>query len=118
YFGLDEWDNLRRKQYNRRFFVVALYSAFIGGLTHLLLDLPAHESIELFFPIIIPSPDILLFSIVDFGPFNIGPLQIDRNLTVFQLIWMMETIIMFALTLYFLRYIKKRKLISKWYEET
>ncbi|MFX0105609.1 MAG: DUF4184 family protein [Candidatus Hodarchaeota archaeon] len=118
YFGVDEWDNLKKKKYNQRFFLVAIYSAFIGGLTHLLLDLPAHEQIEIFFPLILQSPDILLYSIIDFGPITIGPLQFDRNLTVFQLIWTIETLITLVIALYLLRYIKKCNLISKWYKET
>jgi len=118
YFGIDKWDNLKKKEYNRRYFTVASYSALIGGLTHLLLDLPAHEYIEIFFPIIFQSPDILLYSIVDFGPINIGPIQIDRNLTVYGLIWIIETLITLVIALYLLRYIKKRNLISQWYKET
>ena len=90
----------------------------IGGLTHLLLDLPAHEYIELFYPIILQNPDILLYSIVDFGPINIGPMQIDRNLTVYQLIWFIETIITLVIALHLLRYIKKHNLIGKWYKKT
>ncbi len=118
YFGIEEWDNLKKKEYNRRYFSIASYSALIGGLTHLLLDLPAHEYIELFFPLIIQSPDFLLYSIVDFGPINLGPIQIDRNLTVYGLIWIIETIITLIITVYLLRYIKKRNLISQWYKET
>jgi len=118
YFGIDDWDNLKNKKYNRRFFVVGSYSALIGGLTHLLLDLPAHATIELFFPIILQSPDVLLYSIIDFGPITIGQMQIERNLTVFQLIWMVETLITFAIALYLLRYIKKHNLIYKWYANT
>ncbi|MFX1502068.1 MAG: hypothetical protein ACFFDH_13985, partial [Promethearchaeota archaeon] len=71
----------------------------------------------LLFPLILQSPDILLYSIVDFGPIIIGEIQIERNLTVFRLIWMLETIIFGVISLYLLRYIKKHKLISKWYEE-
>ncbi|MFX1567345.1 MAG: DUF4184 family protein [Promethearchaeota archaeon] len=118
YFGVDEWDNLKNKKYNKRFFIVACYSALIGGLTHLLLDLPAHEYVEIFFPIIFQNPDFLLYSIVDFGPISIGSMQFDRNLTIYQLIWIIETLITFILALYLLRFIKKHNLISKWYEET
>ncbi|MFX1366309.1 MAG: DUF4184 family protein [Promethearchaeota archaeon] len=118
YFGIDEWDSLKKKEYNRKFFIVASYSALIGGLTHLLLDLPAHVTIELFFPLILQSPDILLYSIVDFGPIIIGEMQIERNLTVFQLLWMVESIIAGIIALYLLRYIKKHELISKWYNES
>ena len=118
YFGVDGWDNLKKKKFNKRFFIVASYSAFIGGLTHLLLDLPAHENIEMFFPIILQSPDILLYSIIDFGPIAIGQTQIERNLTVYGLIWIIETLITLVIALYLLRYVKKRDLISKWYLET
>lgn len=117
YFGIDEWDNLQKKKYNKRYFIVAYYSALIGGLTHLVLDLPSHKYVELFFPIIFLNPEFLLYSIVDFGPITIGSMQIERNLTVYQLIWTIETIIFFILALYLLRYIKKRNLISKWYKE-
>jgi len=117
YFGIDELDNLKKKQFDKRFYVVASYSALIGGLTHLLLDLPAHATIEIFYPIILQSPDILLYTIIDFGTVNIGPVQIDRNLTVYQVIWIIETLIAFAIALYLLRYIKKHKLISKWYNK-
>ncbi len=117
YFGIDQWDNLKKKKYNRRFFIIASYSALIGGLTHLLLDLPAHETIEIFFPIIMQSPDILLYSIKDFGTINIGQNQIDADLTVYQLIWFIETLITAVIAVFLLRYIKKHNLISKWYKE-
>ncbi len=117
YFGVDGWDNLKKKKFDKRFFIVASYSAFIGGLTHLLLDLPAHENIEMFFPIILQSPDILLYSIIDFGPVTIGHTQVERNLTVYGLIWVIETLITLVIALYLLRYIKKHKLISKWYND-
>ena len=117
YFGIEEWDNLKKKQFDKKFYVVASYSALIGGLAHLLLDLPAHATIELFFPIILQSPDILLYTIIDFGSVNVGPVQIDRNLTVYQLIWIIETLITFVIALYLLRYIKKHNLISNWYQE-
>ncbi|MFW9873928.1 MAG: DUF4184 family protein [Candidatus Thorarchaeota archaeon] len=117
YFGVEEWDNLKKKKFNRRFFIVASYSAFIGGLTHLLLDLPAHENIEIFFPLVFQSPDFFLYSIIDFGTITIGESQIERNLTVYGLIWIIETILTFVITLSLLRYIKKHKLIRIWYSE-
>jgi len=119
YFGVDEWVHLKKKKYNRRYFIVTSYSALIGGLTHLLLDLPAHEFIELFFPwVILQNPDFLLYSIIDFGTITVGQTQIDRNLTVFQLIWIIETLMTLVISLYLLRYIKKRNLVSKWYGKT
>ena len=119
YMGMETWDNLKKKKYNHRFFLVATYSAFIGGFTHLLLDLPSHEYIEIFFPwVILQIPDFLLYSIIDFGSTTIGTIQIDRNFTIFHLIWFIETLITLVLALYFLRYMKNRNLISKWYDET
>jgi hypothetical protein len=115
FYGLDDWDKFNRKRFNKRFFVVASYSAFIGGLTHILLDLPAHEYIQMFFPLILQSPDFLLCSIVDYGTVTIGPIQFNADLPVYQLIWAIETIISLIIALYLLRYIKKYNLVSKWY---
>ena len=118
YFGIDQLGYLKEKRYNRKFFKIAFYSAIIGGLTHLLLDLPSHENIELFWPwVIFQSPDFLLYSIIDFGSVEVGLSQIDANLTIYQLIWIAETFIGLIIALYFFRYIKKHNLISKWYQE-
>jgi len=109
YLGIDAWDKLKNKKYDRKSLVIAIYSAFIGGLTHLLLDLPSHEYIELFFPwVIFQSPKLLLYSI--------GQWQ-NYNLTIYDLIWIIESLITLVLTIYFLRYIKKNNLIGKWYDE-
>jgi hypothetical protein len=82
-----------------------------------LFDLPSHSAIDLFFPVIIQSPDFLLYSIVDFGPIAIGPFVIDRNLTIYQLIWIIEDTILLVSTFCLLRYIKKHNLITRWYKE-
>ena len=109
YLGIDAWDKLKNKKYDRKSLIIAIYSAFIGGLTHLLLDLPSHEYIELFFPwVIFQSPKLLLYSI--------GQWQ-NYNLTIYDLIWIIESLITLVLTVYFLRYIKKNNLIGKWYDE-
>ena len=116
YLGIDKLDNLKKKKIDKRFFLVSFYSALIGGLTHLLLDLPAHENIELFFPIILQSPEILLYTFIDFGTISIGSTQIERKLTVYGIIWIIETVVFFIIALYYLRHIKRQDLISKWYE--
>ena len=109
YLGIGVWDKLKNKKYDRKSLVIAIYSAFIGGLTHLLLDLPSHEYIELFFPwVIFQSPKLLLYSI--------GQWQ-NYNLTIYDLIWIIESLITLVLTVYFLRYIKKNNLIGKWYDD-
>ncbi|MFX1352451.1 MAG: DUF4184 family protein [Promethearchaeota archaeon] len=118
YFGINNWDLLNKKKFNYRFFIVASYSALLGGLTHILLDLPSHGRIYLFFPwAILQSPDFLLFSIVNHGTFYIGQFQIEANLTVYRLIWSIETLITLIISLYLIRYIKKNNLISEWYKE-
>ncbi len=110
YLGIESWDKLRKKKYDRKSLIVAIYSAFIGGFTHLLLDLPSHKYIELFTPwAIFQNPEFLLYSI--------GQWQ-NYNLTVYELIWIIESIVGLILTVYFLRYIKKNNLIAKWYEDT
>lgn len=117
YFGIDEWGVLKNKKYTFNFFIIAIYSAFIGGLTHLLLDLPSHQNIELFYPwIILQNPDFLLFTIMDYGTINIGIRQIEARLTVYGLIWIIETWIGLIFALYLLRYIKKHNLIGEWYK--
>ncbi|UCC18858.1 MAG: DUF4184 family protein [Promethearchaeota archaeon] len=115
FFGLDHWNYLKSKKYDKKYFIMVFYSALIGGLTHILFDLPAHGRIVMFFPLILQSPDFLLYSIVDFGPIMIGPFLIQRNFTIYQIIWFIEDIILLVGSLYLLRYIKKNNLISKWY---
>lgn len=109
YLGIETWDKLSKKKYDRKAVMVAIYSVFIGGVTHLLLDLPSHEYNELLFPwLIIQNPDYLLFSI--------GQWQ-NYTLKIYDLIWITESIIGLIITLYSLRYIKKKNLIEKWYNE-
>ncbi|MFX0178231.1 MAG: DUF4184 family protein [Candidatus Hodarchaeota archaeon] len=117
YFGLDKWNKLKFKSFNKRFYFVAFYSAIIGGLTHLLLDLPSHENIELFFPwLLLKSPDFLLIPLIDYGVISIGQDQLHAVFTIYQLIWILETIVFWILSLYLLRYMKKNDLIDKWDE--
>lgn len=117
YFGIDEWSNLKNKRYTTRFFVVAFYSALIGGLTHLLLDLPSHAEIKLFYPwIILQSPDFLLYTIREGSIIYVGQSLIDTSLYVYRLVWLIETIITLLISLYLLRYIKRHNLINKWYK--
>jgi len=109
YIGIDKLDNLKNKKIDKKFFIVSIYSALIGGLTHLLFDLPAHENIEFFFPLVLPSLEILLYILIDFK-------QTEYNFTVYHLIWFTETVVLFIISIYYLRKIKKQDLINKWYE--
>ena len=114
FFGVDNWDLLKKKVFNKQFFIVAFYSALIGGLTHLLFDLPAHSGITLFYPWIFSVPNFLLTTVVDFGTITIGIWQYDASYKIYNVIWHIENVILFFISLYLLRSIKKRDLISKW----
>jgi len=119
YFGFDELRHLKKKRFNKRFYFVAFYSALIGGLTHLLLDFPSHPSIELFFPwAVFSHPEFLFIVVFDFGlePIIIDRWQINSVITLFELIWYIEDVILLGISLFLLRKIKKEHLIEKWHE--
>jgi len=117
YFGVDSWNHLKSKKVNKNFFLVGIYSAIIGGLTHLLLDLPAHEYIELFFPLIFKSPEILLFPFLNFGKISTFRGTFNAIIPVYRLIWIVESILLIFPSLYLLRYIKKNHLLDDWYSK-
>jgi len=115
YFGVDSWDNLKLKRIDKRFLLIASYSALIGGITHLLLDIPSHEYVELFYPLnILKSPDFLLAELTTYT-FTIRGMEINVSIAVYEVIWMIESLITLIISLYILRYIKKHDLLEKWY---
>jgi membrane-bound metal-dependent hydrolase YbcI (DUF457 family) len=114
FFGVDNWNIFKKKVFNKQFFIVAFYSALIGGLTHLLFDLPAHQSVTLFYPWIFPVPNFLLTKVIDFGTISIGIWQYDVSYKIYNIIWHIESVILFFISLYLLRFIKKHELISSW----
>jgi hypothetical protein len=115
YFGVDQWSYLEKKKFDKRFWIVAAYSVMIGGITHVLLDWPSHEIVQLFYPYIFPNPDFLLYSLMDYGTVSIGPYSFEANLTIFNLLWFLETLVTIPIFLYYLRRIKKYNLIKEWY---
>ena len=107
YFGFDELQYLKKKQINARFFVVAFYSALIGGFTHLIIDLPAHRYNELFFPwALFVNPEFL----------RVPVFELNRIIPLYEVIWYIEDIILLGISLVLLRKIKKDNLIERWYE--
>ena len=107
YFGLDELHHLKNKKFDRRFYFVAFYSALFGGLTHVLIDLPAHRYNELFFPwALYLIPDI----------FRLPVFELHRIIPLYEILWYIEDGILIAISLFLLRKIKKEHLIEKWYE--
>lgn len=114
YFGVDLWERLKFKEFNKQFFIVATYSALIGGLTHLLLDFPAHENVELFYPFaLFKAPDFLLIELIDYGTIQIGSRTVELTLTIYNLIWAIESAVFIIPTLYYLRKIKKRSVFDE-----
>jgi membrane-bound metal-dependent hydrolase YbcI (DUF457 family) len=115
YFGLDSWDKLRFKKFNRKFLLTASYSALIGGITHLLLDLPSHQYVELFYPLnILESPEFLLTEVANYTLTIRGSI-VNVSIAVYEVLWMIESLITLIISLYFLRYIKINNLLVKWY---
>lgn len=107
FFGLDELYHLKKKRFDKRFYFIAFYSALIGGLTHILLDLPAHSYNELFFPwALFLVPDILLIPVF----------ELNRPIPLYELIWSIEDYILIVISLFLLRKIKRDRLIEKWYD--
>ncbi|MBY9019198.1 MAG: hypothetical protein KGD66_10255 [Candidatus Lokiarchaeota archaeon] len=88
------------------FFFVAFYSALIGGLTHVLIDLPAHGINELFFP-------WALFLVPKFLRVRVELFY--RNMFLFEVLWYVEDFILLGISLVLLRKIKRDGLIEKWY---
>jgi len=120
YFGFDELHYLEKKKFTKRFFLIAFYSSLIGGLTHLLIDLPSHPIIELFFPWSVFSyPESFFIIIFDFGlePIYIDRWQINSVITVFELIWYIEDTLLLGISLFLLRKIKKERFIEKSYKD-
>ena len=107
YFGFDKLYHLKKKQFNTHFYFVAFYSALIGGLTHILLDFPAHRYNELFFPwALFLVPDILRITVI----------ELNRAIPLYEIMWYIEDVILLAVSLFLLRKIKKDSLIQRWYD--
>jgi membrane-bound metal-dependent hydrolase YbcI (DUF457 family) len=115
YFGFDEFNHLEKKEFDKRLIVVAIYSAFIGGFSHIILDLPSHQYVELFYPwLLIQTSDFLSIPFIIFETFEFGGKEFI--LSTFTMIWTIEDIIFLITSLYLLRYIKKNMMLQKWYE--
>ena len=119
YFGVDQWNLLKKKKYLRKSWLIISYSAFIGGITHILLDFPAHKYFTILFPWFVGlNFQIFQYSLLNYGTIIVGPFTFEANLTIYNLLWFIETVVTFVLSLYLLRYIKKHELIKKWYNES
>ncbi|MHA1731301.1 MAG: DUF4184 family protein [Promethearchaeota archaeon] len=116
YFGVDELYHLSGKQFNARWLFVASYSAVVGGLTHLLLDFPSHGYCFMLYPWYVwRAPESWFYEIADFGTLSLGPFSYSLNLTLFNLVWLLESVGLAALCLVLLRVAKKYDLVERWY---
>ncbi|MBY9004613.1 MAG: DUF4184 family protein [Candidatus Lokiarchaeota archaeon] len=113
FFGLDDLKYLKL-QLNKKFFLIASYSALLGGLAHILLDMPSHPHIQFFYPIIIEVPILIENINLYFGSITIFNIQITFEIMLYSLIRRIWDLVLIPITLYFLRYIKKHNLIQKW----
>ena len=115
YFGMDNWSILANKKYDRKVILVIIYSSIIGGLTHLLLDLPSHRAIELFYPwAYLRNLDFLWIPLADLGTISILNWHYHVIFMVSDVIWIVEDLIFFIISLYLFRIIKKKELLKKW----
>ena len=63
------------------------------------------------------TPELLRYLIIDYGTFSFGQIELNGDIRVYDLIWLIETVVFLIITIYLLRTIKKRDLIHKWYED-
>jgi len=114
FFGLDNLKYLQ-PQLNKKFFLIASYSAFLGGLTHLLVDMPSHAYIDLFYPLFVIKVPFLIENInIYFGSIIIFNIHFTLEIMLHSLIRRIWDLFLIPITLYLLRYIKKHNLIQIW----
>lgn len=118
YFGVDQWKYIKDKKFSWQLLFVITYSAFIGGMFHILLDWLSHSNVYILYPWIYgPNYEFLSYSIVNWGIITIGTFTFEANLTIYNFLWYLESIIGLVISLYYLRIIKKKDLILTWYKE-
>ena len=112
FFGVDEWHVLKTKKINAQWLVKALYSFLLGVLTHFLLDLPSHSAITYLEPFF--SAEMPAWFLYEYGKISL-PIFGFEDVTNFNLVWLVLSILFGVIALYQLRTIKKHKLVAKWY---
>lgn len=113
YFGMDALAVLQSKRVTLHWLIRALYSVFIGILSHFLLDLPTHRWITYLRPFFDgPMPDWFLHF---YGFVNI-PLYGVFAMTRTRVLQWILSVVFGVVTLYCLRYMKTHQLLKKWYQ--
>jgi hypothetical protein len=112
FFGVDEWHVLKTKKMNTRWLVKASYSFVVGVLSHFLLDLPSHGQISYLEPFY--SAEMPTWFLHEYARLELPLFGIEK-VTIYNLLWLAFTVVFGVVALYQLRYIKKHKLMAKWY---
>jgi membrane-bound metal-dependent hydrolase YbcI (DUF457 family) len=111
YFGLQNLKYLNKKKIDGRFLLIAFYSSSLGGISHLLLDLPTHSNIVLFYPwIVIYVTALIKNIIINIGTITILNFQIAIKFSLTRRLW---DLFLIPISLYLIRYIDKHKLVNK-----
>jgi hypothetical protein len=112
FFGFDDFGLVKSMRFSLTWLLKATYSVVIGIFSHFLLDLPTHGYIPYlkpFFSGIMPS-----WFLIEYSRLNI-PFYGIFEVTNYNILWVSFSIILGIIALYNLRYIKKNKLMMKWY---
>jgi hypothetical protein len=112
FFSVDEWYVLKKKKFNIGWLVKASYSVILGILIHFLLDLPTHAEITYLLPFY--DAEMPAWFLQEYGSLNL-PFYGVVEVTNYNLLWLLFTLVFGVFALYQLRYIKKHKLMAKWY---
>jgi hypothetical protein len=110
FFGLDNLRYLKKKKFNSRFLLISFYSSILGGITHLLLDLPTHNNIALFYPWVIITPSLIQNVVLNIGTLTFFNFQIAIKFYLTRRLW---DLFLIPITLYLMRYIKTQNLVLK-----
>lgn len=110
YCGMETWGVLACKRFTARWLVKAIYSTFIGILSHFMLDLPTHDWSSYLRPFFEgPMPSWFLYS---YGFIDV-PLYGLFAVTRARILWWIFTIGLGVVALYCLRYMKNQQLPAK-----
>jgi membrane-bound metal-dependent hydrolase YbcI (DUF457 family) len=118
FLGFDEFKFIKKKKFTLKFILIVFYSSLIGGFTHLVLDLPAHGNIEMFFPLVLQNASFLLTPIAQYNPITLGPLKFGGTLHLYEIVWSIEDTFLLISSIFILRYMKTKHLIVKWNKDS
>jgi hypothetical protein len=82
----------------------------LGGVTHLLLDLPTHTNIALFYPWVIKIPSLIYNVVIRLGTITVFNFQFVIKFSFTRRLW---DLFLIPITLYLMRYIKTQNLGRK-----